>query len=130
MNDTEIRSRLKGLHVAFGLFVVCLIVLIVSLTNDSESWRSMRVAMFFAMLAMHCIVAVGLGLLAGKIGKSGASVGFAAFIATPLLMPISYVRVVAWTNKALARRADSNSICDDLGIDAIPTMRPTGRDRF
>jgi hypothetical protein len=130
MNDTEIRSRLKGLHVAFGLFASCMIVLVIALTHDDESWRSIRVAVFLAMMAMHFVVAVALGLFAGKLGKGGLSVGFAAFISTPLLLPISYVRVVWWARKALANSARGALISDHLGIDGIPKMQVTGRDRL
>jgi hypothetical protein len=122
MNDTEIRSRLKGLHVVFGLFASCMIALVISLTHEDESWRSMCIIFFLAMMMMHFIVAVALGLLAGKLGKGGSSVGIAAFILTPLLLPISYVRVVWWARKALANSARGAMIRDDLGIDAVPTM--------
>jgi hypothetical protein len=130
MNDKEIRSRLNGLHATFGLFMLCLIVLAIALTHDDEPWRAMRVGLFFAMLAMHFVVAVALGLFAGKLGKGGSSIGIAAFISTPLLLPISYVRVVWWARRALANNARGALICDQVGIDAIPKMRATSRDRL
>jgi threonine/homoserine efflux transporter RhtA len=107
-----------------------MIVLAISLTHEEEPWRSTRVGFFFAVVAMHFIVAIALGLLAGKLGKGEVSVGVAAFISTPLLLPISYVRVVWWARKALTNSARKAMIGNDVDIDTVPTVRLTGRDRL
>lgn len=130
MNKAEIRFRLKWLHVIFGLFAFALALSVTALITNREPLRSWFGILFVALLCMHALLALQLGLLAGKLGKGGVSVGLAAFITTPILAPLSYVRVVLWARQALSNFARGAKACAELAIDDLPKMRPMVRDRL
>ncbi|GLQ50952.1 hypothetical protein ACFFJT_07095 [Dyella flava] len=130
VNEGEIRNRLKLLHVVFLMFAVVFGLFVIALLINSNPWASLRLPFFAALWTIHLVLAAALGVLAGKLGKGGASVGFAAFITSPILAPISYARVVWWAHKTLSNIAQGAKICDELGIDEFSKMRPTRDDRL
>lgn len=130
MNEAEIRFRLKWPHMIFWLFAFALTLCVTALITNREPLRSWFGILLVALLCTHALLAVQLGLLAGKLGKGGVSVGLAAFITTPILAPISYVRVVLWARQALSNFARGTKACAELGIDELPKMTPMVRDRL
>lgn len=130
MNEAEIRFRLKWLHTIFGLFVLALALCVTALIINRDPLRSWFGILFVTLLCTHAVLAVQLGLLAGKLGKGGLSVGLAAFITTPILAPFSYVRIVLWARQALTNFARGAKACAELGIDDLPKMSPMVRDRL
>jgi hypothetical protein len=129
-NEEEIRNRLKVLHLVFWIFAAMVALVVMGVVAHYDPLPSYGVLLFSIFWCVHLILAVALGSLAGKLGKGGFSVGFAAFITTPILAPISYARVVWWAHKALSRMEQAEKKCDELGINELPKMRAMTSDRL
>jgi|GEM_PF-6596798 len=132
MNDISIKRRLRALHVWFALSVctICIFVAMELMLPGLSPY--VAITAFCAIMVLHLVLVFALASLASSLGRSGTSVFLANFLVTPVLLPISYVRVCLWARRHLAdierQKLHGEKASRELDLDALGSIRVTRDD--